>query len=194
MLISGGTDNQPALVDCYEIDGSDYRIYIYTYDPGTIVSCEVIHDAAFVYEEGEMFLDTASFLFENLSDHRIPVLFDGKTLLSDPYVSEIWWKEALRAKKSGDGLSRYFTYTLTGVQVEKKTSGGFVEEVIPVGVAIFPQYYYWDEDNVGGTGYVHFLMADGTECRAAFEYDTEYKSYWFGNDPQWELFHTSWAG
>lgn len=193
MLISGGTDDRPALVDSYETDGSDHRIFIYTYDPGTIVSSEVIHNAAFVYEDREMFLDTASFLFGNISDHRIPVLFDGKTLLSDPDVPEIWWKEALIAKNQ-DGFSRYFSYTLTGVPVEKKTSGGFVEDVIPIGIAVFPQYYYWDEDNVGGSGYVHFLLADGTECRMAFEFDTEYDSYWFGNDPQWELFHTPWAG
>ncbi|MBN1892221.1 MAG: hypothetical protein JW780_05510 [Clostridiales bacterium] len=189
MLISGGSDDRPALIDRYDVVGSDNEIFIYTYDPINIVSCEVIYNAAFAYEDGEMFIDTVSFLFGDLSDHRIPVMFDGKTLQSDPDFREIWWKEALRAKKEG-GFSRYFTYTLTEVPIEKKTSGGFVEDVIPVGVAVFPQFYYWDDENVGITGYVQFLLADGTECRKAFEYDTEYDSYWFGNDPQWELFYT----
>ena len=193
MLLSDGTDNQPALVDCYDVASSDYEVFIYTFDPVKIVSLEVIHNAAFVYEDGELFIDTNSFLFGNLSGHRTPVLYDGKTLVNDPDAREIWWKEALSTKKEG-GLSRYFTYTLTEIPVEKKVSGGFEKGVVPSGVAVFPQYYYWDDDNAGITGYVHFLLADGTECRSEFEYDTEYDNYWFGNDPQWELFYTPWAG
>lgn len=194
MLITGGADARPALIDCYDIASSDYEIFIYTYDPVDIVSLTVIHNADFVYEGGEMFIDTSSFLFGNLSGHRTPVQFDGKTLATDPDASEIWWKEALLAKNNGAEHSNYFTYTLTEVAVEKKVSGGSEERVVPAGIAVFPQYYYWDEGNIGGTGYVHFLLTDGTECRMAFEYDTEYQSYWFGNDPQWELFHTSWGG
>ncbi|MDD3960063.1 MAG: hypothetical protein PHF65_07730 [Oscillospiraceae bacterium] len=194
MLISGGSDESPALIDSYDTNSHDFSIFIYTFDPDTIIACEEIDDAAFVYDDGALFIDTLSFLFGNISGHRTPVAFDGKTLTTDPDVPEIWWKEALLAKKNGAENSKYFTYTLTEVPVEKKISGGFEESVVPAGVAIFPQYFYWDEDDVGGTGYVHFLLTDGTECRLAFEFDTEYDSYWFGNDPQWELFYTPWGG
>lgn len=179
-----------ALIDCFDVCSSDYAVFVYTYDPETIVSYRET-GGYFVFEDGNLFVDIGSFIFGNLRSIRVPAVFDGKSLDFDPSVQEYWWVSALGVKENGDALPGYFSYTLTEVSVEKKTDEGYEAYTIPAGIAVFPLYY---TDDKNGEGFLYFLLADGQQYRAAYTCEANYYTYLFGGIDQEELFLCRWGG
>jgi hypothetical protein len=182
-----------ALIDCFDTCSSDYSIFVYTYDPQTIVKYTE-RGGIFLFEEGKMYECYPSFIFGSLGTMKTPVIFSGEGLESDPSDKENWWLAAMEARDAGDEIPGYFSYTLKDVPVEKKTADGYEEYVIPAGIAVFPKYYIWNDNEVGDSGYLYFVLADGSEYRIAFEQEPNDWDWTLGGVPQGELFHCAWGG
>ena len=193
MLYQDEKTGRYALIDCFDTCSSDYSIFIYTYDPQTIVKYTE-RGGIFLFEEGKMYKSYGSFIFGNLGLMKVSLVFDGESLEADPSVSEIWWLAAMEARENGDEIPGYFSYTLKEVPVEKKTADGYEEYVIPAGIAVFPKYFEWDDGKTGESGTLYFVLADGSECRIAFEQAPHDWNCTFGGVPQEELFLCSWGG
>jgi hypothetical protein len=182
--------NSYALIQCFDVCSCDYVIFVYTYDPETIVSYSET-GGYFVFEDGNLFVDISSFIFGNGCSIQVPAVFDGKSLILDPGVQEYWWSSAFGVNENDDALSGFDSYTLKDVSVEKQTAEGYEAYTIPAGIAIFPLYYTDDEN---GEGFLYFLLADGKEYRAAYTYKEGSFQYLFGGIDQEELFWCSWGG
>ncbi len=193
MLFQDEKTGRYALIDCFDTCSCDYSIFVYSYDPGTIIKYDET-GGVFVYEDDKMYVDDGSYIFGNLTSMRTPLVFDGKRVFRDPNVQEYWWLAALKAEETGDALPDYFSYTLKDVSVEKKTGSGYEEHVIPAGIAVFPRYFRWDEGKGNESGYLYFVLADGSDCRIGFETESEWWACTFDGVPQNELFFCSWGG
>jgi hypothetical protein len=193
ILLQDKRSGDYALIDCFDICSSDYSIFVYSYDPKTIVSYTETY-GSLVYKNDSLYVLNGSFIFGNLTDIRTPLVFDGKNVFRNPTVQDHWWAAALDAQENGAALPDYFSYTLRGVSVEKMTWIGYEEYLIPEGIAVFPRYYRWDEGTGKTSGYLYFILADGSECRAAFEMNDGGYDCLFGGIPQGELFYCSWGG
>lgn len=192
MLMQNSNTGRYVLVDTIDTCSADYSIFAYSYDPETIITYEEIF-GSFAYVDGKMYCDSRSFIFGNQGAIRNPLIFDGESLDYDSGVTEYWWMSAQVAKEQGAELPTYFTYTVEEVDAEKLIDEESQPIGIPVGTAIFPQYYQWD-DTTGESGYLYFLLADGSRCRIAFEGDEEKAKCSFGGVPQEELFYCMWGG
>lgn len=193
MLIQDSNSGQYVLIDTVDTSSADYSIFTYSYDPETIIKYEQI-GGSFAYVDGKMYGDSGSFIFGNIGAMRTPLVFDGEHLEYDATVDEYWWMSAQVAKEQGTELPSYYTYTLVDVSAEKMTDEAYEPFEIPTGVAVFPQYYQWDEGKEDQSGYLYFLLADGSQGRIAFEWDEEGWSCSFGGVPQEELFYCMWGG
>lgn len=191
MLLKDEKTGQYALIDSFHILSGDYSIFVYSYDQKSIVTC-TYYFGFFAYENGKLYVEYGSFIFGNRGAMRMPLVFDGKNVQMDPTIKEFWWQTALQAEENGETIPAYFSYTLKEVPVEKKIADGYEEVVIPAGIAVFPKYYTWNDDNVRDAGILYFVLADGSKYRISFEVD----SWWdctFSGVPQDELFFWSWA-
>lgn len=193
MLFRDEKTGRYALIDCFDTCSCDYSIFVYSYDKNTIVTYTETY-GVFVYEDGRMYEEYGSLIFGNLGTMRTPLVFDGKSVKTDPSVREYWWLAALVAEENGEAVPGYFSYTLQEVPVEKKTASGYENVVIPSGIAIFPKYYIWNDKEVGDSGTLYFVLADGSEYRIAFEQEPHDWDCTFGGVSQGELFHCSWGG
>lgn len=193
MLFKDEKTGRYALIDCFDTCSCDYSIFVYSYDKNTIVTYTETY-GVFTYEDGQMYEEYGSFIFGNLGTMRTPLVFDGKSVKTDPSVREYWWLAALVAEENGEAIPGYFSYTLQEVPVEKKTASGYEDAVIPAGIAVFPKYYIWNEKEVGDSCYLYFILADGSEYRIAFEQEPHDWDCTFGGVPQGELFLCSWGG
>lgn len=192
MLFKDEKTGRYALIDWLDLCSSDYAIFVYSYDKESLVTYTE-YGGIFTYENGIMYEENYGFIFGNCEFIRIPLVFDGKSVKRDPSVREFWWLAAEKAEENGEALPGYFTYTLKDVPVEKKTADRYEDAVIPAGIAVFPKYYTWNDDQVRGAGYLYFVLADGSEYRIAFEQNPKDWSCTFLIVPQDELFYCSWG-
>lgn len=195
MLFKDEKTGRYALIDCFDTCSSDYSIFVYSYDKKSIVTY-TDYFGTFIYKDGKMYELYGSFIFGNLGSMLTPLVFDGKSVQTDPNVKEFWWLSALKAEENGDAIPGYFSYTLKEVPAEKKTAGGYEEVVIPAGIAVYPKYFTWNDDKAKDAGILYFVLADGSEYRIAFEIANPWE-WWvctFGGVPQGEWFHCSWGG
>lgn len=193
MLFEDEKTGRYTLIDCKDTCSCDYSVFVYSYDSQSIITYTETY-GVFAYEDGEMYLDYGSFIFGNQGAMREPLIFDGKSVKKDPSVREFWWLAAIKAQENGDAVPGYFSYTWKEVPVEKKTASGYEHDVIPEGIAVFPKYYTWNNNEVRDSGVLYFVLADGSEYRIAFEQEPDDWNCTFGGVPQEEVFHCSWGG
>ncbi|NLW89737.1 MAG: hypothetical protein GXY43_08500 [Clostridiaceae bacterium] len=195
MLFKDENTGRYALIDTVDTGSADYSVIVYSFDSNDIITYTETW-GSFVFENGKMFLQNGGYLFGNVCQVIEPLIFDGTSVSVDESNREVWWVAAYKAKKKGDSLPGTFTYTLTDVSIEKKSGDGYEELIVPGGIAIFPQYYEWNEDEEQKAGYAYFLLVDGSECRSAFRVeDNEGNYYWSINGTdQRELFFCLWGG
>jgi len=192
MLFQDDKTGRYALIDSMDLLSSDYSIFVYSYDEKTIVSYTE-NDGIFVYEDGVMYEVYLSFFFDIGQFMKTPLVFDGKSVKTDPSVREFWFLAALKAEENSEAIPGNFTWTLKDVPVEKKTASVYEDDVIQAGIAVFPKYYMWNNNEVRDSGYLYFVLADGSEYRIAFEQEPQKWSCTFGGVPQKELFRCEWG-
>jgi len=152
ILICQNSKGEYGMLLSYDLCSSDYSTFAFTFDPDTIIAYKNIEVPTFRYEDGQLYAHPYTDVLGNqwtlnqtvdlADDFTFTNFSDTKTYNKSPY-------------------SVVTIYTIAKIEIEMTDSSGFAKEMLPVGIAVFPEKL----KNEGSTQYLYVTLADGREGR-----------------------------
>jgi len=152
ILLCQNSEGEYGMLLSYDLCSSDYSTFAVTYDPDTIIAYKNIEVPTFRYEDGQLYAHPYTDVLGNqwslnqtvdlADDFTFTNFSDTKMYNKSPYCVVT-------------------IYTIAKIDIEMTDSSGFTKEILPVGIAVFPEKLM----NEDSTQYLYVTLADGREGR-----------------------------